>query len=72
MNSEEKLFLQVDCVLNSNEKIQCLTRWEIDFLRSVFNIFRKTNEYSTKGLTPKQKAMTFRILKSHGLIKQNN
>ncbi|EAS2903842.1 hypothetical protein DTC83_25520 [Salmonella enterica] len=71
MNNEDKLFLNVDCVLTSNEKVKLLTRWETDFLRSVFNIYRKTNDYSTKGLTPKQKAMTFHILKSHGLIKQS-
>lgn len=67
MNSEEKLFLKVDNVLSSNEKISQLSSWELDFLRSVNSIFRRANPRQTKGVSPKQKSIIFKILQSHNL-----
>ncbi|KHJ12128.1 hypothetical protein PU10_14080 [Escherichia coli] len=66
LNSEEKLFLQVARVLDSNEKRAKLTAWELNFLLSTSGIFRSISERSTKGLSPKQKKIVFQILNSHG------
>ncbi|MCV5835937.1 hypothetical protein OFN62_23530 [Escherichia coli] len=69
MNAEDKLFKKVDRLMlhDSLKKKEDLTGWERTFLSSTYSIYRRTsgNEFSTKGLSPKQKSTAFSILKKY-------
>ena len=69
MNAEDKLFKKVDILMlhDSLKKNEVLTVWERTFLSSTYSIYRRTsgNEFSTKGLSPKQKSTAFSILKKY-------
>ncbi|MBJ5801005.1 hypothetical protein JGI39_23445 [Salmonella enterica subsp. enterica serovar Derby] len=69
MNAEDKLFKKVDRLMlhDSLKKNEVLTVWERTFLSSTYSIDRRTsgNEFSTKGLSPKQKSTAFSILKKY-------
>ncbi|MFS8689389.1 hypothetical protein NFL00_24115 (plasmid) [Escherichia coli] len=69
MNAEDKLFKKVDGLMlhDSLKKNEVLTVWERTFLSSAYSIYRRTsgNEFSTKGLSPKQKSTVFSILKKY-------
>lgn len=69
MNAEDKLFKKVDRLMlhDSLKKNEVLTVWERTFLSSTYSIYRRTsgNEFSTKGLSLKQKSTAFSILKKY-------
>ena len=69
MNAEDKLFKKVDRLMlhDSLKKNEVLTVWERTFLSSTYSIYRRTsgNEFSTQGLSPKQKSTAFSILKKY-------
>jgi len=67
MTNEEKLMLQVDRTLSSNEKRDLLTPWELKFLHDISNYQRRKTSYSL-GLSSKQKSCAFNILKAKGFI----
>jgi len=63
MSPEEKLILDIERAI-SGPKRAVFSAWELDFLQSVTQVFRRThnNPRSTKGLSPKQKGLVRTIL----------
>lgn len=63
MTPEEKLNLEIERVLSGSERAK-LSDWDLNFLFSLTQIFRKSfnNPRSIKGLTPKQKGLARAIL----------
>lgn len=70
MSPEEKLVMKIDRLLQQDfvAESQKLTTWERSFLSDISRIYRSfsRSQYSTKGLSPKQKNAAFNILKKHG------
>ncbi|MGL4616144.1 MAG: hypothetical protein ACRCVV_20065 [Shewanella sp.] len=63
MSPEEKLNLEIERVLAGPDRTK-LSDWDLNFLFSLTQIFRKThnNPRSNKGLSPKQKGLARTIL----------
>ncbi len=59
MSPEEKLNLEIERVLAGPDRTK-LSDWDLNFLFSLTQIFRKT--HSNKGLSPKQKGLARTIL----------